>query len=146
MVVVALVACGWYFDVWNWYIQASANGPTPTQATAAQLKSINRGYVIFCGMADRAPANLEEYAPYLVCTVIPQEVRDREEECLRQLRAGHYEMVWNQHGVLDAKQRSRIVTAYERRTVAVGGFVVFADERVRWMNPEELHQAIETGK
>jgi hypothetical protein len=119
---------------------AGTTVPTPSSLTNAQLKSFNLAYWNFNCSTGRSPANIEEFAPFLVGTVFPESHRKMEEECLRLLRAGQYVVIWNQPGVLNAKDGTDIVTAYESRTVEKGGFVIFADGRVQWMTPVEFEQ------
>jgi hypothetical protein len=109
--------------------------------TNAHLKTLHFAYRIFCSAYKRAPTNIDEFTPYLVSTVYPDSGRKLEEECLRQVKAGKYVVVWNQPGVLDAKEGTDILIAYEARVAEGGGFAVFADGRVQWMTTGELERA-----
>jgi hypothetical protein len=112
----------------------------PPLLTERDLHIINTGYLNFYIVYQRPPTDLDEFAPFVVATTIPESWRKHEEECLRHLKEGKYVVVWKPRGPVKSNE-STVVTAYERRTAEEGGYVIFADARVQWMSPAELEQA-----
>jgi hypothetical protein len=121
--------------------QESSRDAIPSPVTKAELSIINIGYHEFCADKGKPPRNLDDLAPYIALTEFPQSRRKMEEECLRQLKEGKYLVLWNRQGVWEAKEGTDIITACEQRTGESGGFVVFADGRVKWLSREEYQKA-----
>lgn len=122
--------------------QEGTESKTPSPSTNAKLMDINLAYCNYCAVYGRAPANVEELAPFLVSTVFPESHRKMEEEWLQQLKQGEIVVIWKQKDVSREKEGTALVTAYEKGTPVQGGFVVYADGRVEWRTPAELEQIL----